>query len=243
MPLSGDALLGVPFTHFSTRAMSPITSRVWPFGDGGTSSATNPSHNYTVPGTYTVSLSVTTAHGSDGETKTSYVTAQTPSVPPTAAFSGTPTSGAVPLLVQFTDASTAGTSPITSYAWDFGDSTASTATNPSHSYASVGTYTVSLTVTTADGTDSEIKTNYIVAAEPPTVNFSASHVTGFAPMQVDFTDQSTNGNATITSWAWDFGDSTHSTAQNPSHTYAERTYTDSLSWTTMAGTAFSSTTH
>ena len=44
------------------------------FGDGGTSSSQNPSHNYTVPGTYDVELVATNAGGSDTETKTGYVT-------------------------------------------------------------------------------------------------------------------------------------------------------------------------
>lgn len=77
---------------------------------------------------------------------------------PTAAFSGTPTSGPVPLSVAFSDASTGG---ITAWAWTFGDGTTSTAQHPSHSYKTAGTYTVSLTVTGPGGTDTEVKTNYI----------------------------------------------------------------------------------
>ena len=63
-----------------------------------------------------------------------------------ASFTGTPTSGKVPLTVSFTDAST-GT--ITSRLWDFGDGTTSTANNPSHTYTSTGGFTVTLTVTGA----------------------------------------------------------------------------------------------
>jgi PKD repeat protein len=87
--------------------------------------------------------------------------------PPTAAFSATPVSGNAPLEVQFTDASTAGSSPITAYAWSFGDGGTSTEANPSHTYAQ-GTYTVRLTVTTADGTDEEVKTALISVAADPT---------------------------------------------------------------------------
>ncbi|MEW5995100.1 MAG: S8 family serine peptidase, partial [Candidatus Zixiibacteriota bacterium] len=63
-------------------------------------------------------------------------------VPPVADFVGSPTSGNAPLTVNFTDQSTG--SP-TSWSWDFGDGGTSTAQNPSYTYNSVGTYTVSLT--------------------------------------------------------------------------------------------------
>ena len=83
---------------------------------------------------------------------------------PTAAFSGTPTSGQAPTNVQFTDASTG--SP-TSWSWSFGDGGSATTQNPSHSYAA-GTYTVTLTATNASGSDPETKTNYITVSPAPT---------------------------------------------------------------------------
>jgi PKD repeat protein len=63
--------------------------------------------------------------------------------------------------VQFTDRST-GTAPLT-YAWDFNNdgSTDSTVKSPSFTYKTAGTYTVKLTVTNANGSDSEVKTGYI----------------------------------------------------------------------------------
>lgn len=70
-PTSGDAPLAVNFTDLSTG--SP-TSWSWTFGDGGTSTAQNPSYVYNNPGTYNVTLSVTNACGSDGETKVAYIT-------------------------------------------------------------------------------------------------------------------------------------------------------------------------
>jgi PKD repeat protein len=82
---------------------------------------------------------------------------------PTAAFSGTPTSGSAPLTVSFTDLSTG--SP-TSWAWTFGDGGTSTAQNPSHTYSEPGTYTVTLTATNAYGSDVETKVGYVVVTEP-----------------------------------------------------------------------------
>jgi PKD repeat protein len=84
-------------------------------------------------------------------------------VPPVADFVGTPIAGQPPLTVNFTDLSTG--SP-TTWAWDFGDGVGtSTAQNPSYTYNNVGTYTVSLTVTNAYGSDSEVKTGYISVTE------------------------------------------------------------------------------
>ncbi|MBD3257048.1 PKD domain-containing protein, partial [candidate division GN15 bacterium] len=84
--------------------------------------------------------------------------------PPVADFTGNPTSGTAPLTVNFTDAS-AGTP--TSWSWDFGDGGTSTVQNPSHEYTAAGTYTVRLTATNANGSDDEVKTDYITVTEPP----------------------------------------------------------------------------
>lgn len=84
---------------------------------------------------------------------------------PVAAFSGTPLSGTAPLNVTFTDAST--NSP-TGWDWDFGDGGSSNAKNPSHSFGSPGSYTISLDASNASGSDNETKVGYVtVSAAPP----------------------------------------------------------------------------
>jgi PKD repeat protein len=77
---------------------------------------------------------------------------------PVADFSGTPVSGAEPLTVDFTDASA---NTPTSWLWDFGDGSTSTAQDPTHVYAADGIYTVALTASNADGSDTERKVYYI----------------------------------------------------------------------------------
>ncbi len=77
-----------------------------------------------------------------------------PSGPPQAAFSGTPQSGTAPLEVSFSDRSAPGGSPITQWVWNFGDGTTGSTSNPTHVFNDAGQYTVSLTVTSAEGTDS-----------------------------------------------------------------------------------------
>jgi PKD repeat protein len=83
--------------------------------------------------------------------------------PPTANFSGTPTSGTSPLVVSFNDSSSG--SP-TSWSWNFGDGGSSTAQNPSHTYTSAGDYTVVLTVSNAYGNDTQTRTDYISVTDP-----------------------------------------------------------------------------
>ena len=225
-PTSGCAALTVNFTDEST---GDITSWSWDFGDGGTSTAQNPSHTYNSGGTYTVALTVTGSGGSDTDTKTDYITV---SVAPTADFVGSPTSGTEPLTVNFTDQSTGGP---TSWSWDFGDGNTSTAQNPSHTYNTTGTYTVSLIATNSCGNDTLTKVDYITVdtCHVPAADFVGSPTSGDAPLTVNFTDQSTNN---PTSWSWDFGDGGTSTAQNPSYTYdTAGTYTVTMTATNSCG--------
>jgi len=88
----------------------------------------------------------------------------TPSVKPFANFTANVTCGERPLTVRFTDCSTG--SPV-SYLWEFGCGCTSTDPSPVHTYDTAGTYTVSLTVTNADGSDTCHRTGYITVAEPP----------------------------------------------------------------------------
>lgn len=209
-PTSGAAPLAVTFTNQST---GTITSYAWSFGDGGTSTAQNPSHTFTTPGVYTVTLTVTGPGGSNTQTRASYITVNHP--PPVANFTGNPTSGLAPLTVQFTDAST-GT--ITSRSWNFGDGGTSTAQNPSRTFTTPGVYTVTLNVTGPGGSNTKARTGYITVTHPPPVaDFTGSPTSGVAPLTVQFTDASTG---TITSRSWSFGDGGTSTAQNPTYTYA-----------------------
>ncbi|MGW4426490.1 collagenase, partial [Streptosporangium sp. NPDC004631] len=151
----------VTFTDGSTDSDGTIASRAWDFGDGTTSTATNPSKTYTASGTYTVRLTVTDNKGATGTVSKS-VTVSTgggTNQAPTAAFTSS-VSGAT---VTFTDGSTDSDGTIASRAWDFGDGTTSTATNPSKTYTASGTYTVKLTVTDNKGATGTVSKSVTVS--------------------------------------------------------------------------------
>ena len=153
-PTSGPAPLTVSFTDLSTN--SP-TAWQWDFGDGGVSTEQNPSHTYLLAGIYTPTMTATNAEGWAREAKADYITVALG--PPVAEFSGSPTSGAVPLTVDFTDLSTGG---VTSWQWEFGDGGVSGEQNPSYTYLLAGIYTPSMTASNALGSDTATKTRYVV---------------------------------------------------------------------------------
>ncbi len=136
---------------------------------------------------------------------------------PAAQFTATPISGCTPLLVSFQDQSTGNP---TYWKWDLGNSTISFLQNPVVTYFNPGTYTVKLVVQNASGFDSIIKTQYVTVKALPTVNFASNSSAGCFPLPVQFTQESTAGSGTISSYLWDFGDGFTSTAANPAHTYS-----------------------
>jgi len=224
-PASGLIPLTVSFVNTSTGAWE---TSAWSFGDGATSALKNPVHEYTEPGTYTVSLTVSGLGGTDTETKTSYITVYGPV---TADFTGTPTSGLPPLSVSFTNTSVG---DWTTSSWDFGDGSTSTLDNPTHQYTLAGAYTVTLSVSGPGGSDSEIKAGYISVYQPVSADFSVTPVSGVAPLGVTFTNLSTGDWTTST---WSFGDGATSTLDNPTHQYTDAgTYTVSLTVSGLGGT-------
>jgi large repetitive protein len=121
-------------------------SYLWNFGDGtATSTSTNPSHTYAVQGTYTITLTVT-----DGWNKSTTVTHNVTMTEPANNQAPTVAWGQTcnVLACQFnTTGTTDPNGDQIRYAWQFGDGTTSTSSAPSKTYATAGTYTVTLTVT------------------------------------------------------------------------------------------------
>jgi uncharacterized repeat protein (TIGR01451 family) len=160
-PAAGVAPLTVRFTNTSTG--EAITGLSWDFENDGTpdSAEQNPVHTYTAAGTYTVNLTVANIAGSTGTTRTVNV-APRPWI--SADFAANVTSGPAPLAVQFTDCSTGG---VSYRAWEFGDGTTSTETNPVHIFTTAGTYTVSLLVSNFETTDRHTQTLTVTGTSAP----------------------------------------------------------------------------
>lgn len=200
-----------------------IVAWAWDFGDGiGTSILQNPSYTYgTFSATgYNVTLIVTTDRGCS-QTKTINVQQI---AAPEANFEITAGtySCTLPQSVQFTDLSqTYGGGTILYWYWDFGDpssgtSNYSTAQNPSHTYSTSGTKTITLKVTNSNYCENTIVKDIQVNELPaPDFSYSATCLDD----QTTFTDLTVPHATGILSWTWDFGDGGSSTQTNPVHTF------------------------
>ena len=196
---------------FTSTTVGAATTLVWDFGDGTTDRGQNVSHSWSTPGTYLVTL---TASNSAGSTEaTTRVIVIPPPPPPVASFSRSPATIITDTVVAFTDTSSGNP---TSWTWDFGDGTSSTASSPTHVFAAAGSYTVVLTASNSGGSSSASVT-LTVQPPAPVASFTFAPSAPLTGQPVDFTDASTNQ---PTSWTWDFGDGTTSTDRNPTHSYA-----------------------
>ncbi|MES2557964.1 MAG: PKD domain-containing protein [Bacteroidota bacterium] len=206
--------LSVDFTDQSSG--NPFTW-VWDFGDGNTSTQQNTQHVYGAPGTYTACLIASNSCG-NSDTICQSVTV---CLIPVAAYS-TLSNG---LSIDFTDGSGANAD---TWAWDFGDGNTSTQQNPTHLYASIGTYTVCLIASNSCGYSDTIC---------QTVTVCGTLIADFSVTAVDLTLQTTEqSSGNPDSYFWDFGDGNTSTQQNPTHVYAaEGTYTVCLVVTNSCG--------
>lgn len=217
----------IPLTvQFVDSSLNSPTSWTWLFGDGGTSTAQSPAHTYTTAGSYTITLIATNSAGSDTLTKNAFITATKAQSVPEVAFVANVTSGSIPFTVQFLDSST---NTPTSWAWSFGDGGTATTQNPEHTYVTEGEYTVTLTATNSAGSNTLSQSKYINAkkvTDSPDPLFKSTVNSGYAPLNVQFVDASSNS---PTSWVWSFGDGGTSTLQNPTHIYtAAGSYTVTL---------------
>jgi PKD repeat protein len=140
----------------------------------------------------------------------------TPQVLPVASFTYTPISGNIPLTVTFTNTST----NALTYLWDFGNGNTSTSINPVHTFNTVNTFNVTLTVTNNNGNDSV--THQVITSNPyPTASFTYEYINNTIPLIVEFINTSTNA----FDYIWDFGDGSFSFDISPTHTYmTEGTY-------------------
>jgi len=191
-----------------------IVSWNWDFGDGSSSIDSNPTHEYTANGAYTVCLIIET---SDGCTSDYCTTVEINCIAQCEALFQY-TTGLCPTIV-FADNSIAGTgAQVVSWNWNFGDGTTGTGPSQTHEYTANGTYTVCLIIETSDGCTSDycttVEINCITQCE---AGFQYSDDACPEIQFFDFSHAGTGGQ--IVSYSWDFGDGTSGTGENPTHEY------------------------
>ncbi|MBK8554892.1 MAG: PKD domain-containing protein [Lewinellaceae bacterium] len=216
VPSAGFTYQTAGLTAIMTNTSSNADTYSWDFGDGGLSSAQNPQHTYSAPGSYTVVLIATNACGST--TTTMMIEIQ--GTAPIASFSVENNMGCAPFMVMFTDQSEGDP---TSWKWSFpgGSPALSTDQNPTVTYSTPGVYEVTLEVTNAYGTNAQTIPSLITVETVPVVGFNAS----VANATASFSNQSQNA----VSYQWNFGDGSTSNEAEPTHTYsASGSYTVEL---------------
>ncbi|MDB5191300.1 MAG: hypothetical protein JWQ96_863 [Segetibacter sp.] len=204
-----------PFTvNFSDGSTGAIEWS-WDFGDGLVSNQKNPSHTYTSPGFFNVRLTI---KNSNGCTATIDKAAFVKIVAPKAVVTNIPVSGCAPL--SYTPAYTVTqVDGITSYLWKFGDGSTSTASNPTYTYTTVGSFPLTLIITSTGGcTDTFSVANAVNVGTGTPIDFTVSptQVCGTAP--VSFTPIVA---AAVSAYTWNFGDNTTSNQQFATHKYSD----------------------
>lgn len=207
---------------FQSTSAGTITSALWEFGDGKSSTGLSASHTYATAGTFAVKLTVGNAAGTSSATRNVVIYPN-----PAASFSWQPQFPTTNDTITFVDSSAGLPS---AWAWDFGDGTTSTQQNPSKRFTAAGTKLVKLTVMRGNLSHSitrEVNVAAVTSGTPMVAAaFEASATTVSIGSTVSFSDRSTGAPA---QWSWSFGDGGTSTLQNPTHTYsAPGTYTVTL---------------
>ncbi len=193
---------------------------MWDYGDGtprvpGINTSTHMFTNPTgTPVTRTVKVVTTSMYGCSDSTTVDIVVMPMP----LAQFSATPnnqTFSAAGNKVSFTDETTPASS--WTYHWDFDDGSSSVLQNPEHTFSGIGTYNVVLTVSNGKCT-STISHPVHILPIPPVADFD-SIPSGCATWTITPKNTSLNTEMPGTTYRWDFGDGSYSTAKNPSYTY------------------------
>jgi PKD repeat protein len=181
----------------------------WDFDNGVVSTEENPAITFTTAGTKNVKLTTTSEFGCVD----SKVVPVTVAESPIAEFTNDPACSVTP--TSFTNTTAATNSAVSSYTWNFGDGSTSTAENPVKTWSNLGPKNVSLTVVLANGCKSSFSKKLNVGVEP-VVLFNAQNVC--AGEAVTFENNSRWPQGDI-SFSWNFGDNTSSTNSDPRHIY------------------------
>jgi len=188
----------------------------WNFGDGTYSNEQNPIHEFAQNGAYNVCLSISSLDSTCFDTECHEVNiGNQQGCEADFIFNHDP--GSPPNALHFVDQSQS-QGPVL-WIWNFGDGTSSNEQNPIHEFLQTGFYQVCLTIMSNDSLCYDVRCHQVNVGEPENCEaqftFYPDSIAG--SNSVHFVDLS-YGN--ITNWHWDFGDSTYSEEQNPTHVYA-----------------------
>ncbi len=199
-PLTNCTTLYAAFTNTSTGS----NSWFWTFGDGTSSNQFEPTHTWSTPGYYDITLIAFKNICRDSLVLNDavYVSDLVPS------FNYNISSDCVPAVASFTDLSM----DAVKWHWDFGDGDTSDLQHPVHIYLSNPTDSITLTVTDINGC---VKSVSLPSPQITSASFSVGQDGGCVPFTVAFNDSSTN----VSAWEWHFGDGQTSVVPNPSHVY------------------------
>jgi PKD repeat protein len=228
-PYSGTAGTAIAFSSSgSDPNVGTIVSYGWEFGDGGTSTDANPLHLYAAPGMYAVSLTVTDSEGLRSTPDYTTATVAPANGAPTADANG-PYAGKVGFPVAFSGAGSSDPEgDVLTYRWSFGDSGLGSGVAPSHTYAAVNDFTVTLTVNDGHANSAPSATTaHVTVNSQPVANAGGPYnpaglsVTfdGSGSYDPDNQDADPNNDDAL-SYAWSFGDGTTGTGPAPVHAYA-----------------------
>ncbi len=189
-----------------TNTAQGATSYQWSFGDGNTSTLTQPTHQYAASGNYTVTQVVINLCDTDTIQQTIFIPAYTPAI---AAFNYT----APPCTTQVTFNNQS--SNALSYLWSFGDGSFDTNSNPVHQYTTASNFSVTLIASDNCKNDSVTIQVDLTAAAAPVAAFT-TNVQPCDSIAISFNNNSVNA----LSYLWSFGDGTTSTNSTPYHVYS-----------------------
>lgn len=209
-----NACVGQPviYTDNSSTPVGTLTGG-WNFGDGGTSLSLGAIHGYSLANTYTVTHWVQSSLP-NGCYDTIQKVVTVNSVPYPNFYYDAACQNQV---MTFHDSSFISPGNVISWNWNFADGGTSVVKNPTHTYVTAGLYNVSFTVTSNNNCSATV-TKTVDVRSQPTANFGMTNNPTLAQETVYFSDFSTPV-GTIANWNWNFGDTTTSNLQNPSHLY------------------------
>jgi gliding motility-associated-like protein len=207
---TGCVPVNIQFSDKSTSTAGSIVSWLWDFGDGGTSTAQNPSHTYSTTGFYNITLTVTSSTGCKNTFAAGRYIRIVSGVK--AEFDNSkPASCQAPYNITFNNQSS-GPGNMT-FQWNLGNGNTPTLANPSTTYATTGTYNVTLTATSEFGCSGTITKPVVVSG--PTTTIQAPD-TVCQNVNVSFVN---NSSVAPQKTLWEFGNGQQSTNTNANSLY------------------------